>query len=63
MPTFKYLGATSTENGDLGAELYAAYNTIGIENVEDRVSGVLCDRRISCDVRCRDMGSEDITIR
>ena len=69
--TFKYLGATLAENGDLDAEMTHRIQS-GWQNWK-RVSGILCDRRISqgesiqdsCktsnDVRGRDLGSEEIT--
>ena len=41
--TFKYLGATLAENGDLDAEMT---HTIRMENW-NRVSGILGDRKIS----------------
>ena len=67
--TFKYLGATLAENGDLDAEMTHRIQP-GWKNWT-RLSGILCDRRIrlrgkytdSCktsnDVRCRDLGSEE----
>ena len=71
--TFKYLGATLAENGDLDAEMTHRIQS-GWKNWK-RVSGILCDRRISLsqgesiqdscktsnDVRCRDLGSEENT--
>ncbi len=72
--TFKYLGATLAENGDLDAETTHRIQS-GWENWK-RISGILCDRRISLrvkgesiqyscktsnDVRCRDVGSEEST--
>ena len=67
MNTFKYLVATLAENGDLDTEMTQS----GWKNWK-RISGILCDRRISfrviresihdsCktgnDVRCRDVGN------
>ena len=49
MNTFKYLGATLEENGDLDAEM-----THGIQSgwkSWKRVSGILCDRRISLRIK------------
>ena len=43
--TFKYLGATLAENGDLDAEMTRRIQS-GWQNWK-RVSGILCDRRIS----------------
>ena len=43
--TFKYLGATLAENGDLDAEMTHRIQS-GWKNWK-RVSGILCDRRIS----------------
>ena len=70
--TFNYLGVTLAENGDLDAEMTHRIQS-GWKNWK-RVSGILCDRRISLrvkgkvyscktsnDVRCRDMGSEEST--
>ena len=45
MNTFKYLGATLAENGDLDAEMTHIIQS-GWKNWK-RVSGILCDRRIS----------------
>ena len=47
--TFKYLGATLAENGDLDAEMTHRIQS-GWENWK-RVSGILCDRRISLRVK------------
>ena len=47
--TFKYLGATLAENGDLDAEMTHRIQT-GWQNWK-RVSGILCDRRISLRVK------------
>ena len=73
--TFKYLGATLAENGDLDAEMTHRIQS-GWRNWK-RVSGILCNRRISLrvkgkvyktelcktsnDVRCRNLGSEEST--
>ena len=72
--TFKYQGATLAENGDLYAEMTHRIQS-GWKNWK-RISGILCDRRISLrvkgkvyknscktgnDVRCRDVGSEEST--
>ena len=71
--TFKYLGATLAENGDLDAEMTHRIQS-GWKNWKS-ISGILCDRRISLrvkgniqdscktsnDVRCRDVGSEEST--
>ena len=46
--TFKYLGATMAENGDLAAEMTHRIQS-GWKNWK-RVSGILCDRRISLTV-------------
>ena len=43
--TFKYLGATLRENGDLAAEMTHRIQS-GLKKWK-RVSGILCDRRIS----------------
>ena len=43
--TFKYLGATLAENGDLDEEMTHRIQS-GWKNWK-RVSGILCDRRIS----------------
>ena len=43
--TFKYLGATLVENGDLDAEMTHRIQS-GWKNWK-RISGILCDRRIS----------------
>ena len=74
MNTFKYLGATLAENGDLDAEMTHIIQS-GLKHWK-MVSGILCDRRISLrvngesvqdsckssnDVRCRDLGSEEST--
>ena len=75
MNTFKYLGATLAENVDLDAEMTHRIQS-GWKNWK-RVSGILCDRRISLSqresiqdscktsngVRCRDVGSEENTRR
>ena len=45
MNTFKYLGATLAENGDLDAEMTHRIQS-GWKNWK-RISGILCDRRIS----------------
>ena len=45
MNTFKYLGATLAENGDLDEEMTHRIQS-GWENLK-RVSGILCDRSIS----------------
>ena len=47
--TFKYLGATLAENGDLDAEMAHRIQS-GWKNWK-RVSGILCDRRISLKVK------------
>ena len=47
--TFKYLGATLAENGDLDAEMTHRIQS-GWQNWK-RVSGILCDRRISMRVK------------
>ena len=47
--TFKYLGATLAENGDLDAEMTHRIQS-GWQNWK-RVSGILCDRRISLRVK------------
>ena len=47
--TLKYLGATLVENGDLDAEMTHRIQT-GWQNWK-RVSGILCDRRISLRVK------------
>ena len=47
--TFKYLGATLAENGDLDAEMTHRIQS-GWKNGK-RVSGILCDRRISLRVK------------
>ena len=47
--TFKYLGATLAENGDLDAEMTHRIQ-YGWKNWK-RVSGILCDRRISLRVQ------------
>ena len=49
MNTFKYLGATLTENGDLDAEMTHRIQS-GWQNWK-RVSGILCDRRIRLRVK------------
>ena len=49
MNTFKYLGATSAENGDLDAEMTHRIQS-GWKNGK-RISGILCDRRISLRVK------------
>ena len=51
--TFKYLGATLAENGDLDAEMTHRIQS-GWKNWK-RISGILCDRRISLRVKgkCR----------
>ena len=49
MNTFKYLGATLAENGDLDAEMMHRIQS-GWKNWK-RVSGILCDRRISLRVK------------
>ena len=49
MNTFNYLGATLAENGDLDAEITHRIQS-GWENWE-RVSGILCDQRISLRVK------------
>ena len=43
--TFKYLGATLAENGDFDAEMTRRIQS-GWKNWK-RISGILCDRRIS----------------
>ena len=72
--TFKYLGATLADNGDLDTEMTHRIQS-GLKNWK-RISGILCDRRISfrvkggsiqdsCKtgnfVRCRDVGNEEST--
>ena len=47
-PTFKYLGATLLDNGDLDSEIMNSIQS-GWKNWK-RVSGILCDRRISLGV-------------
>ena len=47
--TFKYLGATLAENGDLDAEMTHRIQS-GWKNWK-RISGILCDRRISLRVK------------
>ena len=47
--TFKYLGATLAENGDLDAEMMHRIQS-GWKNWK-RISGILCDRRISLRVK------------
>ena len=47
--TFKYLGATLAENGDLDAEMTHRMQS-GWKNWK-RVSGILCNRRISLRVK------------
>ena len=49
MNTFKYLGATLAENGDLGTEMTHRIQS-GWKNWK-RISGMLCDRRISFRVK------------
>ena len=49
MNTFKYLGATLAENGDLDAEMTHRIQS-GWKNWK-RISGILCDRRISLRVK------------
>ena len=72
--TFKYLEPILAENGDFDAEMTHRIQSCMMENWK-RVSGILCDRRISLrvkgtiqdgcntsnDVRCRDMGCEEST--
>ena len=48
--TFKYLGATLAENGDLDAEMTHRIQS-GWKNWFKRISGILCDRRISLRVK------------
>ena len=69
--TFKYLGATLAENGDLAD----AYNTIRMEKLEEdigdsvrpknkfesQVESIQDSCKTSNDVRCRDVGSEEST--
>ncbi len=64
--TFKYLGATLAENGDLDAEMTHRIQS-GWKNWK-RISGILCEGesiqdscKTSNDVRCRDVGSEEST--
>ena len=72
--TFKYLVATLAENGDLDAEM--THRIQSGWKIWKRISGILCDRRISLrvrgkytrqllktgnDVRCRDVGSDGST--
>ena len=47
--TCKYLGATLAENGDLDADMTHRIQS-GCKN-RNRVSGILCDRRISLRVK------------
>ena len=47
--TFKYLGATLTENGDLDAQMTHRIQS-GWKHWK-RISGILCDRRISLIVK------------
>ena len=49
MNTFKYLGATLAENGDLDTEMTHRIQS-GWKNWK-RISGILCDRRISFRVK------------
>ena len=49
MNTFKYLGATLAENGDLDTEMTHRLQS-GWKNWK-RISGILCDRRISFRVK------------
>ena len=49
MNTFKYLGATLAENGDLDMEMTHRIQS-GWKNWK-RISGILCDRRISFRVK------------
>ena len=49
MDTFKYLGATLAENGDLDTEMTHRLQS-GWKNWK-RISGILCDRRISFRVK------------
>ena len=49
MNTYKYLGATLAENGDLDAEMTHRIQS-GWQNWK-RVSGILCDRRIRLRVK------------
>ncbi len=49
MNTFKYLGVTLAENGDLHAEMTHRIQS-GWKNWK-RISGILCDRRISLRVK------------
>ncbi len=49
--TFKYLGATLEENGDLDAEMTHRIKS-GWKSWK-RVSGILCDRRISLRIKGR----------
>ena len=62
MNTFKYLGATLAENGDLDAEMTHRIQS-GWKNWKT-ISGIRCDRRISLRVKgkyTRDVGSEEST--
>ncbi len=49
MNTFKYLGATLAENGDLDTKMTHRIQS-GWKNWK-RISGILCDRRISFRVK------------
>ena len=49
MNTFKYIGVTLAENGDLDAEITHRIQS-GWKNWK-RVSGILCDRRISLRIK------------
>ena len=51
MNTFKYLGATLAENGDLDAETTHRIQSGSRWKNRKRVSGILCDRRISLRVK------------
>ena len=51
MNTFKYLGATLADNGDLDAEMTRIIQS-GWNNWK-RVSRILCDRRISLRVKSK----------
>ena len=71
--TFKYLGATLAENGDLDAEM--TQNTIGMEKLEEGIGNSVRPKskfesqgesiqdscKTSNDVWCRDLGTEEST--
>ena len=75
MNTFKYLGATLAENGDLDAEITMQQYTIRMEKLEESIGNSVRPKnkfesqgesiqdscKTSNDVRCRDLGSEEST--